>query len=112
MAGDVVSLGRPMRPDEFEAEVRKRAAPGFEHMVMFTDHAVDQMVARGITRTMAFRVLRRGSVNGTKLERDEAHANWIAPMIGITAGVEVSVICAIRDSDLYVVVVTAHPGRA
>jgi hypothetical protein len=95
-----------MSPQGFESEVRRRAAPGFSHMVVFTDHARAQMVERRVTRTMALRVLQRGSIDGRRLRRDEAHGNWAAPIVGITAGVEIEVICALPPATETAIVVT------
>jgi hypothetical protein len=106
MTGNVAPFRAPRTPDWFEQEVKRRAAPGFDRMVIVTDHASDQMTARGVTRTMLLRVLRRGTVDGPKLKFDEAHASWVAPMVGVTAGVEVRVVCAIRESDPNVIAVT------
>ncbi|ETX10407.1 hypothetical protein OCH239_22250 [Roseivivax halodurans JCM 10272] len=95
-----------MTPAQFEAEVHDRAR--FPNMVRFTDHVIERMVERGITRPMVLRALRRGTVDGPKLKWDATPGNWIAPMVAITAGTEVCAICAIREGDLIVTVVTAY----
>lgn len=107
MNGKLILFRRPMTPQEFEIELRRRAAPGFSHMVIFRDHASEQMAARGITRMMVMRVLQRGSVDGRKLRWDEGHANWTAPVVGIAAGVEVVAVCALTKAGQTVVVITA-----
>lgn len=76
-------------------------------MMVVTDHAAERMTERGITRTMVLRIIRRGSVDGTRLSWDDAHGNWMAPVIGITAGVELDVRCALRSTGETVIVVTA-----
>jgi hypothetical protein len=95
-----------MSPQSFEAEVHRRAAPGFSHMVIFTDHARGRMVERRVTRTMALRVLQRGSIDGKRLRWDDAHGSWAAPMVGITTGVEVEVVCALPPATETAIVVT------
>jgi hypothetical protein len=105
MTKKVVSLPGRMTPDQFEALVRDRAR--FSHEVRFTHHATEQMTAREITRTMVLRALRKGTVNGAKLKFDPAHQSWVAPMSVITAGVEVTAICAVEAGNVVVTVITA-----
>lgn len=97
-----------MTPQAFEQAVRDRAA--FSHMVGFTGHALERMQERGITRTMVLRVLRRGTVDGPRMKQDRASGNWTAPIVGVTAGMEIKVVCAIEDGDLFVTVITAYGG--
>lgn len=96
-----------MSPQEFQQEVRRRAGPGFAHMVIFRDHALDQMVVRGITRVMVMRALQRGTVDARRMKWDEGHGNWTAPIVGIAAGMEIDARCAISSAEQTVVVITA-----
>lgn len=57
MSHNVIPLAGAFRPGMFEAELRRRAAREFSHMVQFTTHAVERMKERGITRTMVLRIL-------------------------------------------------------
>ena len=106
MTGSVAPFRAPRSPEWFEQEIKRRAAPGFERMVIVTDHASEQMEKRGVTRTMLLRVLRKGTVDGPKMKFDEAHASWVGPMVGVTAGAEVRVVCALRVGDPNVIAVT------
>lgn len=94
-----------MTPKRFLEQIRDRAK--FSEMVGFTDHVEDQMEEREITRRMVLRVLQRCDLlNGPSWDAD--HANWIGKVAGTSAGVSIAVVCAIRDSDLIVTVVTTH----
>lgn len=97
-----------MTPQAFERAVRDRAK--FSHMVGFTAHATEMMTERGITRTMVLNILRRGSVDGARMKKDDDNGNWTAPMVGIAAGMEIKVVCAMHGNDLFVTVITAYGG--
>lgn len=94
-----------MRADQFEKELQKRAAPGFSHMVRFTDHALEQIAKRRLTRMMVIRILQRGSVGQVRWNKEKR--NWSGHVTGVTAGVEVDVRCALPPGDMSVIVVTA-----
>lgn len=108
MTKKVIHLNPGMTPQAFQQAVRDRAA--FSHMVGFTDHALERMQARSITRTMVLRVLRRGSIDGPRMKQDRASGNWTAPIVGVTAGIEIKVVVAIEDGTLFVTVITAYGG--
>ena len=108
MVKKVVSLNPGMTPRSFEKSVRDRAA--FPHMIGFTNHAVDRMQERGITRTMVLRILRRGTVDGPRIKRDRTNDNWTAPIMGIAAGMEIRVVCAIGDESPFLTIITAYGG--
>ena len=96
-----------MNENTFEALVKGYAS--VHHMVIFTDHAEDQMKDRDVTRRMVLRVLEKGSL----VERPEwnaDYANWEGKMQGIAAGSMVSVVCAIVDGKMTVDVVTVYRG--
>lgn len=97
-----------MSPVAFQTEVCRRAARGFEHMIAITEHAAARMVERDVTRRMVLTVLRGGDVVGTDLKWDADHANWVAPIVGVAAGMGVTAVCALRDGDVIVTVVTAY----
>lgn len=76
-------------------------------MVRFTDHAEDQMGERDITRRMVLNALPRCELESDpKWEADKA--NWVAKVVGTSAGVRIAVVCAVNDGDLIVTVVTTH----
>ncbi|OOY11668.1 hypothetical protein BMG00_11235 [Thioclava marina] len=75
-------------------------------MMIVTLHAAEQMEAREVTRIMALRVLRRGTIVTQKFRWDDQNSSWVAPVRGVTAGVEIDVVCAIRESDPHTIVVT------
>lgn len=92
-------------PEAFIRAVRDRAA--FHHMVLTTNHADEQMIERGVTRRMVLRVLARCDlVEGPHW--DDTHASWSGKVSGTSAGVSLAVVCALRENDLFVTVVTTH----
>jgi hypothetical protein len=102
-----------MTAQVFQAEVRRRAAPGFSHMVVVTDHASEQMAARKVSRTMVLRVLRRGMLDGRGVRWSGEHGTWTGSVIGVVAGVGVQVVCALPPEGETVVVVTVvNKGEA
>ena len=98
-----------MTPRSFEEAVRERVA--YPHLVGFNKVAVDSMRQRGITRTMVLHVLRRGSVERNHVKQERISGNWSAPLVGIAAGMEIRVTCAIDLDDLFVIAITANGGR-
>lgn len=79
----------------------------FHHMVMITDHALERMVQREITRRMVIKVLEKGTLSaGPKWNTDKS--NWEGKLNGTVAGTRLSVVCAIREGAMTVTVVTAH----
>lgn len=108
MKSKVVPFPSPMSPADFIAQVKDRAA--FSHMVGFTEHAVERMEERGITRRMVLRVLANGTIDSKRLKYSAQHASWSAPVVGIAAGMQITVVCSIASGDLYVTVITAYGG--
>lgn len=101
---DVVPLPRLMRPDEFEKEVRDRAA--FSHMVGFTTHALERATERGITTRQILNVLRKGSLaDGPTLSLEHGDVEGVMEYFG--TGRRLRVVCALRDENLEITVVTA-----
>ena len=102
---NVVSLHRKMRPDEFEAEVRSRAA--FSHMVGFSDHAKDRAQERGVTIRQILNVLRKGSIcKGPTYSAK--HGNYEGTMEYYGTGRRLRVACALDDGKLTITVITAY----
>ncbi|EEE35522.1 hypothetical protein RKLH11_4200 [Rhodobacteraceae bacterium KLH11] len=94
-----------MTAAQFLANVQDYAR--FHHMVMITDHALERMIERDITRRMVIKVLEKGTLAADpKWSAD--NANWEGKVTGTTAGIRLSVVCAIREGAMTVTVVTAH----
>lgn len=101
-ASKVVGL---MNAANFEKEVRDRSQ--FTHMVFITDHVLLDNADRKITRPMILRALRKGTV-ASDPHWNSDHANWTGKMSYIGTGMELTVVCAIKDDVLIVTVVTAY----
>lgn len=109
MTFKVLHLKSGMTPQSFENAVHERAA--FSHLVGFSRDAIGHMRQRGITRTMVLRVLRRGTLDRNHMRQERISGNWTAPLVGISAGMEIRVTCAIDCDDLFVIGVTDDGGR-
>ncbi len=94
-----------MTAEQFEGKVNDFAR--FSHMVLFTDHALERMKQRGITRRQVLRALTKGSLLDGKIKWDTNYSNWTGKIRGIAAGEEIDVPCAILDGRLVVKVLTA-----
>lgn len=93
-----------MRPDEFEQEVRARAA--FSHMVGYTEHALGKAMERGITTRQILNTLRKGTIlKGPTY--DAAEKNYVGTMEYFGTGRRVRVVCALDDHKLTITVITA-----
>ena len=96
-----------MTAKDFETKVQNYAK--FSHMVIITDHARQQGQKRGITNRLIINTLRKGQIDGQP-KWDAKKQNWTGKINQISAGNDITVVCAIRDSALIVTVVTAY-GR-
>lgn len=97
-------MPRPMRPEEFESEVRSRAA--FSHMVGFSDHALARAEQRGITTRQILNTLRKGSVQKGP-EYSASKGNHEGTMEYFGAGRRLRVVCALDGEKLTITVITA-----
>lgn len=103
----VIPLHKLLSPAAYEAEVRDRAR--FSHMVHILDHATIDRENRRITRPMILRTLRKGQVVG-KPKWDAPHGTWVGKMRRIGTGVDMTVVCALKEGVLTITVVTVY-GR-
>jgi hypothetical protein len=91
----------------FEAQVKDCAR--FGHMVLILDHVKIDRVGRRFTRPMILRTLRKGQVVGNPTW-DAEYCNWVGKMRRIGTGVDMTVVCALKNGVLTVTVVTVY-GR-
>ncbi len=91
----------------FEAQVKDCAR--FGHMVHILDHVTSDRASRRITRPMILRTLRKGQISG-KPKWDAAHGTWVGKMRRIGTGVDMTVVCALKEGVLTITVVTVY-GR-
>lgn len=94
-----------MPPHRFVEKVNEYAK--IHHMVLFTEHATEQMQKRDITRRMVLRALAKGTLAGGP-KWDATKGNWVGKIEGAAAGVRVSVVCAIRDGAMTITVITTY----
>lgn len=94
-----------MRPDQFEAEVRRRSRPS--HMVVWSVHAKENMEKRGITTRQVINVLRKGSLAEGPTWSDR-HGDWEGKMQYHGTGREITVVFAMAERVETVEVVTAY----
>lgn len=94
-----------MNADTFQREVRDRAK--FTHAVRITDHVLLDNAHRNITRMMIIRALRKGTLKKAP-EWDAAHGNWTGAIQHIGTGIDLTVVCALKEGVLTVTVVTAY----
>lgn len=79
-------------------------------MVLFTDHAEERMVERDITRRMVLNALSCCELlDGPSWQ--PTNANWESKVVGTAAGVRIAIVCAVKDGDLIVTIVTTHHAR-
>lgn len=102
---NLIPFRKPMRPHEFEAEVKDRAK--VSHMIFQTDHLKEKMIERGITSRQVLNVLRKGSVSKGP-DWNEATASNEGHMTYHGTGREITVRCAIRNSDLFIFGITTY----
>lgn len=95
----------PMPVHRFETIVRERAK--FSHMVVQTDHLKQRMDERDVSFRQVLNVLRKGNINGIPTW-NPPKASYEGKMKYHGTGREVSVHCAIRESNLYVFAVTVY----
>lgn len=76
-------------------------------MVVQTDHLKEQMMARDVTFRQVPNTLRKGSLKKPP-EYNAQHATYEGAMTYHGTGREVTVICAIRGSELTVFAVTVY----
>lgn len=95
-----------MLPPAFVKEVRDRAR--FSHMVVFTDHVLDQMADRKIVAREVMSVLRKGRIEKDPVW-DGGHGTFEGSMRHYVAGRDLTVRVALMNGRLGVVVITAHP---
>ncbi|WP_366866767.1 DUF4258 domain-containing protein [uncultured Roseobacter sp.] len=96
-----------MNQAEFEKCIKDYAR--FDHMVFVTDHVTQDRADRRITRRMILRTLRKGTVTG-RPKWDTDHQNWVGKIQYLGSGMDVTAVCAIREGELVVTVVTVY-GR-
>jgi len=101
----VIQFKKPMRADQFEATVKDRSK--FSHMVFLTDHVKEQMAERGISQRQIMNVLRKGSAASDPKE-DHAHASIEGKMKYHGTGREITVVCGIQQSNLFVFAITVY----
>lgn len=100
-----VRIPAPMRPDEFESEVRDRAR--FTHEVKFTSHLMkNRLVERDISVRQVINVLRKGAATSSP-KWDAEKSNYVAEMTYCSAGRQITVVCAIRRDSVQIIAVTA-----
>jgi hypothetical protein len=98
-----------MTPQAFESAVKNYAK--MLHMVNPTVHCLERMRERDITPRMVQRAILNGSLRKNPCW-DRDCADWVGEMQGVAAGVELVVVCAIKDGVMTVTVVTTYPvGR-
>jgi len=102
---EVVPINTPMRADVFEATVKDRAK--FSHEVIITDHIKDAMAERSITQRQILNVLQKGTAVGDS-KRNPAQASYEGIMKYRGSGREISVVCAVRKSEVTVYAVTTY----
>jgi hypothetical protein len=94
-----------MNADAFMREVRDRAR--FSHAVLITDHVLLDRADRNITRMMIIRALRKGTLRKPPAW-SAAHGNWTGSVQYIGTGIDLTVVCALKEGVLTVTVVTAY----
>lgn len=101
----IVQFQHPMRADIFEKNVKYRAK--VSHMVFLPNHVKDQMLERKITIRQVLNTLRKGSLSGQP-KRNEAQASYEGVMTYHGTGRKITVVCAIRQSELTIVAITVY----
>lgn len=101
----VVPFYKPMGAQEFQERVNDYAR--FSRMVQYTEHSREQMEARGFTNRMVLNVLRKGGAVGNP-KYNEGKASYEGVMEHVVAGKRLSVVCALRNSALIIIVITAY----
>ena len=59
---------------------------------------------------MVLRALANGTIGGKRLKYSAEHGSWSALVVGIAAGMQITVVCSITGGDLYFTVITAYGG--
>lgn len=101
----LIPFPTPLTPQRFEQEVQNRAQ--FSHMVIQTDHFKEQMLKRDITLRQVLNTLRKGSLKKPPTY-NQAHATYEGSMTYHGTGREITVVCALRGSELTVFAVTVY----
>lgn len=101
----VVKFPARMFAPEFEKIVHDRAR--FSHEVVLTNHVLEQMNERDITRRQVISTLRKGGVL-TVPKLDKRHGTYVARMGYTSAGVLIEVVCAIDPEGVQVVAITTY----
>lgn len=105
MAGKKSKVVGLMNADRFQREVRDRAR--FSHAVLITDHVLVERADRNITRRMIIRALQKGTLK-TAPAWSADHGNWTGAIQYIGTGIDLTVVCALKEGVLTVTVVTAY----
>lgn len=107
MKGKTPAVIPLMTAQTFEAQVKDCAR--FSHMVHILDHVTADRANRRITRLMILRTLRKGQIVGSP-KWDAPHGTWVGKMRRIGTGVDMTVVCALKEGVLTITVVTVY-GR-
>jgi len=102
---NVIPFRKPMRAEEFQAEVRNRAV--FSHMVIKTDHLDEQMALRGITFRQVLNVMRKGTAVYAP-NFNQRHSSYEGKMKYHGSGRAITVLCGLQQSNLYVFGITVY----
>jgi hypothetical protein len=93
------------RPDELQRRIRQLAADSGN--VIFTDHAADRMVERGIDDKDVFRILETGLVDIHSIDPAKEPGDWKCKVTQRMKGSrEVGVITVVSSGDKLIIITT------